>query len=131
MDGIKARIRGRFSKRKSVSTPRDSTMGNSFDGATEQQQQQGRASLGQSQAAGASSQPAPDSVVETACNSQQPAHHCQPEHAASVTTASTGDSDGQTITTSPSTDRPRQSSHDAHPEAFPIGESHPGIALDR
>lgn len=125
MDGIKARIRGRFSKRKSLSTPRDSTMETSFDGAGVQQKQQWRHSI---QAAGASSKPRPDSVVEPVCDSQQPADH--PEPIASVTTASTGDSDAQTITTASSTGRACRNSHDAHLEAYRIGESQPGITVD-
>lgn len=133
MDGIKARIRGRFSKRKSgsfVSTPRDSIMENSFDGARDQQQQQQQCpSSGHSQAAGASSRATPDSVVETACNSQQPAHHAEP--AASVTTASTGSSDARTITTASSIDHPRQNFHDAHLEVSRVGKPHTGITPDR
>lgn len=126
MDGIRARIKVRFSKRKSsgfVSTSRENTIEDRVDGDREQ-----RASPGHFQAVGERSQP--NSVVETACNnSQQPAHHAEP--AASVTTTSTGDSDARTVTTAPSTCRPRQNPHDTRLKGFHIGGSYPGVTLDR
>ena len=126
MDGIKARIRDRFSRRKSggfgsLTRADTARKGSGKPG-------DGRASLGGSEPAGegASSQ---SGSVGSPCNSQQVTHHRQnAESAASVTTASTGDGDARTITTASTIERPHQNlAHDGRIEDFCIDESRHGI----